>query len=90
MRALKEEVILLPTDDVLCVDEYQHVIEKALGTLNEQERRVIFLRFWEPYTIAQVADRIGVAWEEADGLIDSAVRKIQREIRKHKKQTAAA
>lgn len=82
--------MLLPTDDVLAVDEYQHVIEKALGTLDDLERRVIFLRFWEPYTIAQVADRIGVAWEEADHLIDGAVRKIQREIKKHRKQKAIA
>ncbi len=82
--------MLLPTDDVLAVDEYQHVIEKALGTLDDLERRVIFLRFWEPYTIAQVADRIGVAWEEADHLIDGAVRKIQREIKKHRKQKALA
>jgi len=82
--------VLLPTDDVLAVDEYQHVIEKALGTLDDLERRVIFLRFWEPYTIAQVADRIGVAWEEADHLIDGAVRKIQREIKKHRKQKALA
>lgn len=89
MRALKEEVVLLPTHDVLGVDEYQHVIEKALCALNEQERRAVFLRFWEPYTIAQVADRIGVAWEEADHLIDSAVRKIQKEIRKHKKTVTA-
>lgn len=88
MRALKEEVVLLPTDDVLAVDEYQHVIEKALCALNDLERRVVFLRFWEPYTIAQVADQIEVSWEEADHLIDGAVRKIQREIKKHKKQRA--
>lgn len=86
MRALKEEVVLLPTDDVLAVDEYQYVIEKALCALDDLERRVIFLRFWEPHTIAQVADHIGVAWEEADRLIDGAVRKIQKEIKKHKKQ----
>ena len=87
MRALKEEMVLLPTDNVLAVDEYQHVIEKALLALTETERQVIFLRFWEPYTIAQIADRIGASWEEADLLIDCAVRKIQREIGKHKKQT---
>lgn len=89
MRALKEDVVLLPTEDTLGVDEYQHVIEKALCVLNETERRAIFLRFWEPYTIAQVADQIGIAWEEADHLIDSAVRKIQKEVSKYKKQKAA-
>ena len=89
MRALKEEVVLLPPEDTLGVAEYQHVLEKSLCALNEQERRAIFLRFWEPYTIAQVADQIGIAWEEADFLIDSAVRKIQKEIRKYKKKAAA-
>lgn len=89
MRVLKEEVVLLPTEYTLGVDEYQHVIEKSLCVLNEQERRAIFLRFWETYTIAQVADQIGIAWEEADLLIDSAVRKIQKEIRKYKKKAAA-
>lgn len=90
MRALKEEVVLFPTDDVLAVDEYQHVIERALSQLNEDERQVIFLRFWEPLTIGQIADRLGIEWEEADYLIDRTVRKIQKEIKKYKKQTASA
>lgn len=84
MRALKEQLVMLPTDEALGIDEYQHVIEKALKVLDETERRVIFLRFWEPNTIAQVADMIGIAWEEADQLIDCAVQKIQKEIKKHK------
>ncbi len=90
MRALKEQMVLLPIEDVLAVDEYQHIIEKAVCALDEAERRVIFLRFWEPNTIAQVADLIGVPWEQADTLIDSAVMKIQKEIKKYKEQNRKA
>lgn len=90
MRALKEDLVLIPTEDVLAANEYQHVIEKSLGALNEIERKVIFLRFWEPNTIAQVADRLGIAWHEADILIDGAVKKIQKEIKKYKTAQATA
>jgi DNA-directed RNA polymerase specialized sigma24 family protein len=83
-------MVLVPTEDTLAANEYQHVIEKALKALNEIERRVIFLRFWEPNTIAQVADRLGIAWHEADILIDGAVKKIQKEIKKYKTEKAAA
>ncbi len=89
MRSLKEQMVMLPTQEALGIDEYQQVIEKALKALDETERRIIFLRFWEPHTIAQVADRIGVAWEEADQLIDCAVQKIQKEIKKHKMKAKA-
>ncbi len=83
MRAFKEESVLIPCDEVLGIDEYQNVIEKGLAVLTNIEREAIFLRFWQPYTIAQVADRLRLRWEEADRIIDQAILKIQSVVKEH-------
>lgn len=90
MRALKEELVLSPCDEALGAHEYLHVIEKAMKDLNELERRAFFFRFWEPHTIAQVADKLRLEWEEADRLIDRTILKIQAVIKEHNARKIAA
>jgi DNA-directed RNA polymerase specialized sigma24 family protein len=77
MRALKEAQVVEPSDVTVPADQYQYLVEKGLRRLDELERRAIFLRFWQPYTIAQVADQMNMSWDDADRLIDQAVAKIR-------------
>ena len=78
MRAAKEEQVIDSKDEIAVpIDQYQHLVEKGLARLDEIERKAIYLRFWQPYTIAEVADGMNLSWNEADRLIDGAVGKIR-------------
>ena len=77
MRSIKESQVVAPSNLTLPLDRYQHVVEKGLCRLDEIERRAIFLRFWQPFTISQIADLMNLSWDEADRLIDQAVAKIR-------------
>ena len=72
-----------PSDLKVPAHKYQILVERGLKSLSVLERRALSLRFWQPYTIAQVADRMKLSWEEADRLIDIAVFKVRAVIRKH-------
>lgn len=80
MRALKEEILTSPSAIGVPVDFYQHALEISLKSLSELERRVLYLRFWEPLPIARVADLTGLSWEYADCLIDIAVTKLRKKM----------
>lgn len=85
MRALKEEVVI--SDLEPCSVEFQHymqILENELPKLSDKERKAIYLRFWVPSTIAQVATELKVSWEAADSIIDGAVQKLRNGIREHK------
>ncbi len=85
MRALKEEIVI--SDQEPCSVELQHymqILESELPKLNQQERKAIYLRFWVPCTIAQVATELQVSWEAADSIIDTVVQKLRNGIREHK------
>lgn len=83
MRAHKEKMVVEPSDTRVRADQYQHLVELGLARLNEIERRAIFLRFWQPYTIAQVADHMNLTWDEADRLIDRGVAKVRAVFAEH-------
>lgn len=85
MRALKEELVV--SDLAPCSVELQHylqILEDELKKLNQHERKAIYLRFWVPCTIAQVATELRVSWDAADSTIDNAVCKLRNGIRGHK------
>ena len=85
MRALKEEMVIDSTDECSVeIQNYRQLLEAGLRRLNSNERKAIFLRFWGPYTIAQVATELRMSWEAADKLIDRAVEKLRDEFRQHK------
>lgn len=77
-RQHKESIVMNPADIRIPADRYQRFVEQALGELTPRERRAIQLRFWETVTIATVASRMGLSWDEADRLIDYAVAKMRR------------
>ncbi len=66
------------------VDHYQAILADALMELTAPERRVIFLRYWVPCSIAQVSAELRVSWETADRTIDAAVCKLRASIKRHR------
>ena len=82
MRLEKEMMVTEPCDLRVPAHKYQHLVEQGLRTLSVLERRALFLRFWQPYAIAEVADDMKLNWEEADKLIDRAVAKVRAVMRK--------
>lgn len=80
MRALKEEIVTIPSSVAMPADFYQQALDVALKNLSELQRRALFLRFWEPLPIARVADLLGLTWEHTDSLIDGALTKLRAEM----------
>ena len=74
MKAIRTAKV---TSIAVPVDQYQHLVEKGLGRLNEIERRAIFLRFWYPNSIKQVAAQMHMSLDGTERLIERAVKKIQ-------------
>ena len=78
----KELMVVEPCDLKVPAHEYQHLVEQGLKTLSVLERQALHLRFWQILTITEVADRMGLSWEGADHLIDLAVAKVRRVMRR--------
>ena len=66
------------------ISEMRPLLLGGLKNLNEMERKAIFLRFWPPYSIAQVADELKVTWDHADEIINRAIEKLRRHFVKNK------
>ena len=77
MRAIKEELVVTDCDIQVPVDQYMNWLELGFKKLNPDQRQAVVLRFWEPFSIAEVADHMRITWDQADRLIDSAVLKIR-------------
>lgn len=45
----------------------------ALKGLPPQGQRAINLRFWENYTIEEIAEELCISWDEADLLIEQSI-----------------
>lgn len=83
MRQLKEELVVNPSNLSVEVQNFQQILCDCLKDLNDLERKAIFLRFWQPYTICEVARELKTSWEQADILIDTAVSKLRRGFQNH-------
>jgi DNA-directed RNA polymerase specialized sigma24 family protein len=71
MSQIKSGVIAVP------IDQYQYLVEKGLSRLSEIERRAIFLSFWQPNSVEQVAMQMQLSLDGTSRIIDRAVKKIQ-------------
>ena len=87
MRSIKEELVVSPSELKVPVDQYMHLLELSIKELTPKERQAIFLRFWEPFTIAEVAQRMSLTWDQTDDLIDIAVGKIREIFRQRLQNT---
>ena len=57
--------------------EVDHLIVRtAVSQLSSKECAAITLRFWENFSIQEVAKALRVDWNNADALIDKALKKL--------------
>lgn len=61
-----------PMKQLLSRNKYEE-LHKHLVRLSWRQQIAIQLRFWENYSIFQVAFHLEISWKEADDLIESAL-----------------
>jgi RNA polymerase sigma-B factor len=62
------------------VSEDRTMLEPGLDVLDERERRIIHLRFWEGLTQSQIASQVGISQMHVSRLIRRALEKVRAEI----------
>lgn len=56
---------------------YEQILIEGLQELNAVERKAIFLRFWVPCSIEQIATELKVSWDSADQIINGSINKLK-------------
>jgi RNA polymerase sigma-B factor len=67
-------------DPAFALSEDRVVLEPGLDALDERERTIMHLRFFEGLPQAQIADRVGISQMHVSRLIRRALQKIREEI----------
>jgi len=62
------------------VSEDRAVLAPGLEVLDERERRIIYLRFWEGLTQSQIAEQVGISQMHVSRLIRRSLEKVREEI----------
>jgi RNA polymerase sigma-B factor len=62
------------------VSEDRAVLAPGLRALDERERRIIHLRFWEGLTQSQIAQQVGISQMHVSRLIRRSLEKVREEI----------
>ncbi len=57
--------------------DYEEV-RKAMIELSEKEMKIIFLRFWGPYSIVEIGKRLGMSYDTVDQKLKAALRKLKK------------
>lgn len=53
---------------------------RALIELSPQAQRAINLRFWEKYTIEEIATQLSMTWEQVDQLIEETLLELRERL----------
>lgn len=64
------------------VDQYEETILKAIHTLSGFEQTAIQYRYLSCRSIAEVATKMGLSWEGANEIIDTAIGKVINELKR--------
>ena len=72
------------------VSEDRAVLEPGLRVLDERERKILQLRFFEGLTQSQIAQQIGISQMHVSRLIRRSLEKIREEIASEELRRAAA
>ena len=84
MKALYEEILLsYYLSSSLDQRSYSKILEYELKNLNSIERKAIYLRFWVPCSIAEIAAELKLSWDSADNILETAITKIRDGFKKH-------
>jgi RNA polymerase sigma-B factor len=62
------------------VSEDRAVLAPGLDVLDERERRIVYLRFWEGLTQSQIAAQVGISQMHVSRLIRRSLEKVRAEI----------
>jgi RNA polymerase sigma-B factor len=62
------------------VSEDRAVLAPGLDVLDERERRILHLRFWEGLTQSQIAQQVGISQMHVSRLIRRSLEKVRAEI----------
>ncbi|MDZ4660409.1 MAG: sigma factor-like helix-turn-helix DNA-binding protein [Pseudomonadota bacterium] len=71
----------------LSLDNYE-VLHQHLLRLSWRQQLVIQLRFWEKYSIFQIAHTMGISWRAADELIEMAILNLKAGLTENSTKTA--
>ena len=63
----------------------QH-LRKLLPKMSDESVIVIYLRFWESMTIAEISRHLGESWEYTNNLIEQTLLMLRGELQKTNKQ----
>jgi RNA polymerase sigma-B factor len=62
------------------LSEDRAILEPGLAVLDERERRIIHLRFWQGLTQSQIAERVGISQMHVSRLIRRSLDKLRDEV----------
>ena len=65
----------------------KEMLKQALTNLNEREKKLIYLRFYEGLTQKEIADRLTLSQMHISRLLNNALKKLHRKITKEKLNT---
>ena len=72
---------------LVSINNYEE-LHKHLLRLSWRQQVAIQLRFWEEYSIFQVAYQLGISWKEADDLIEAALSNLKSGLAKSANNSA--
>ncbi len=51
-----------------------------LPSLSRDQRRIIYLRFWESCTIEKISEEMKLSWDEVDQIIESTLIQLRNQL----------
>ncbi len=51
-----------------------------LPSLSRDQRRIIYLRFWESCTIEEISEEMKLSWDEVDQIIESTLIQLRNQL----------
>jgi RNA polymerase sigma-B factor len=76
-----EELVTLMEDEAMERWEKRQLIEDAMKVLDERERKIIEMRFFEDLSQTQIAQRLGISQMHVSRLLRRALQKMQAYLR---------
>lgn len=53
-------------------------VRKAMAELSEKEMKIVFLRFWGPYSLYEIGRFLGMSYDSVDGKLKKALLKLKK------------
>jgi RNA polymerase sigma-B factor len=76
-----EELVTLMEDEAMERWEKRQLIEDAMKVLDERERKIVEMRFFDDLSQTQIAQRLGISQMHVSRLLRRALQKMQAYLR---------